>query len=75
MATAKEQKIKSGVVKVQRYDGSKKVGEPEYAAAGVKWVVDGIEDGTVKLVEEVPADASQIPAQGDAAVSGDRNGS
>lgn len=76
MATnAKKDEPKSGIVAVQRIVDGKASGRTEYASAGTRWVVDGIADGTVKLVEEVPADASQVPAQGDTSVSGDRDGS
>jgi hypothetical protein len=71
MATTRnKQQLTSGVVVVQRYEDGKKVGQPEYTAAGAEWVEKGIANGTVKLVEEVPADASQVPAQGDAAGAG-----
>ena len=71
-AKKQDKEPKSGIVAVQRVVDGKPDGEPQYAAAGSKWVVEGLEDGTLKLVEEVPADASQVPAQGDAAVSGNR---
>lgn len=71
-AKNKDTELKSGIVAVQRLVDGKPTGNPEYAAAGSKRVTDGLADGTFKLVEEVPADASQTPAQGDAEVPGNR---
>lgn len=76
MANAKNTKSASseptsGIVAVHKLDeDGKPLGEPHYASASAKWVVDGLADGTVKLLEEVAADATQLPAQGDAANAG-----